>query len=138
MIFTNCAMTVPYFSLMEHDLFLPRLLKHNSSNKYLSFQELMSPPTSMFWTENRIRNAGLYWVENTPEELEAVTKEMLERTKSPSSKMADDELQRRFKALAKACGKKHDGGRPVKAFAHISRDFLQHHADLLEGAEFEV
>lgn len=130
-IFTNCTQTVPYYSLMKYDLFLPRLLKHKSTNKYLSFQELMSPPVAMYWSLKSFLYAGLTWVENTPEELEATTKEMLERTDGdPSSKVSDDDLQRRFKALAETCGVKY-GGRPVKAFAPISRDFLSQHADLL-------
>ena len=81
----------------------------------------------------RIGDAGLHWVDNTLEELEAASKEMLERTNGAlSSTIPDDDLQRRFKAMAETCGLKH-GGRPVKAFASISRDFLARHADLLEG-----
>ncbi len=78
------------------------------------------------------RDAGLHWIENTQEELEAVTKEMLERTTDVGllSKIPDHNLQRRFKALAETCGPKY-GGRPVKAFAPISRDFLERHANLL-------
>ena len=91
----------------------------------------MSPPVSMFSSQKSYRDAGIHWVENTPEELEAVTKEMLERTESSqSSTIPDDDIQRRFKTLAETCGLKY-GGRPVKAFAPISRDFLERHADLL-------
>jgi len=132
-IFTNCINTVPYFSLMEFDLYLPRLLKLKSGNKYLSFQELLSPPISMFWSWKSYRDSGLHWEENTPEELEMATREMLERTAgSISSPKSVDDLQRRFKTQAETCGVKY-GGRPVKAFAPISRDFLVRHADLLEG-----
>ena len=70
------------------------------------------------------RDAGLHWVENTPEELEAATKEMLERTGDGLySTLPDDDPQQHFKDLAEDCGKKYHG-RPVKAFASISRDFL--------------
>ena len=130
MIFTNCTNTAQYFSLMEFYLYLPRLLKLKSGNKYLSFQELL-PPVSMFWSMKSFRDAGLHWLENTPEELEAATKEMLERTVDGStSKMPNDALQRRFKTLAETCSLK-CGGRVMKAFATISRDFLNQHADLL-------
>ena len=91
----------------------------------------MSPPHTMFRKMNSYRKANLHWVENTPEELEAATKEMLERTgEGSSSPIPDDDLQKRFKTLAETCGLKYDGY-PVKAFTPISRDFLEQHRDLL-------
>ena len=91
----------------------------------------MSPPVSNFWSMKSFRDAGLHWLENTPEELEAATEEMLERTVDGStSKMPNDALQQRFKALAETCSLKY-GGRIMNAFAPISRDFLNEHADLL-------
>ena len=91
----------------------------------------MSPPTSMLCLSKSFRNAGLDWVKNTPEELEAVTQEMLERTNCDLPSIIDDELQRRFKALAETCGHNY-GSRTLKAFAPISRDFLERNAYLLE------
>lgn len=130
-IFTNGTCSIQYFSLMEDDLYLPRLLKREASADNLSFHELMSPPVSMFWSMQSFRNAGLHWVENTPKELEVATMEMLERTNgSLPSTIPDDDLQWRFKAVADACGLKY-GSHPAKAFAPISRDFLERHADLL-------
>ena len=46
-IFTNSTSTNVYYSLKENDIFLPRLLKHNKNDKYMSFEEIMSPPVSM-------------------------------------------------------------------------------------------
>ena len=91
----------------------------------------MSPPTSMFCSQKSFRDAGLDWVINTPEELEAVTKEMLERTNCDLPSIIDDDLQSRFKKLAENCGQKY-GGRTVKAFAPISQNFLERYAYLLE------
>jgi len=122
---------VAYYSMRSYDLYLPRWLKKLRTGELLSFMEYISPPISMFLSDKSYRDAGLHWVESTPEELEAVTKEMLERTDdSQSSTIPDDDTQRRFKALAETCGLKH-GGHPVKAFAPISRDFLERHAYLL-------
>ena len=57
---------------------------------------------------------------------------MLERTTdSTSFHKSDDDLQRSFKTLAEACGFKYHG-MPVNAFASISSDFLERHADLLK------
>ena len=122
---------VAYYSMRSYDLYLPRWLKKLQTDELLSFEEYMSPHVSMFLKDKSYREAGLFWVESTPEELEAVTKEMLERTdKSQSSTIPDNDTQRRFKALAEICGLKY-GGHPVKPFAPISRDFLDRHAGLL-------
>ena len=91
----------------------------------------MSPPHAGFHEDDAFKNANLHWVENTPEELEAATKEMLERTgEGSSSPIPDDDLQKRFKTLVETCGLKYDG-RPVKAFTPMSWDFLEQHRDLL-------
>ena len=132
-LFTNISNGVEYFSMRKHDLALLRLLKLKDRNNYLSFQEYLSPPISMFWSMNSFIKAGLHCIENTPEILETATKEMIEQTTySKSYSKSDDELQRRFKAQAEICGLKYDG-RPMNAFAPISRDFLEVHADLLEN-----
>ena len=108
-----------------------RLVKHQENDKYLSFEEYMSPPTSMIWSSDSFLQEGLEWVENTPNELEAATIEMLERTDDNNSSRPDDDLQQRFKIVAEKCGQKY-GGHLVKAFAPISREFLHKHVDLLE------
>ena len=72
------------------------------------------------------------WVENTPNELEAAKQEMVGRTANHSSLVPpDDDLQKRFKAIAKSCGLKHCS-KPVQPFAPISRDFLERHINLLD------
>jgi len=130
-LFTNSNGFVEYYGLRRHHLYLPRWVKKTKSGSLLTFQEYMLPPTSTLCSMKGFRDAGLGWVENTPEELEAATMEMLERTDGglPST-IPDNDLQRRFKALAETCGLKY-GGQAMKAFASISRDFIEHHADLL-------
>jgi len=129
-ILTNCSHFIQYFSLFENDLFLPRFLQHQKNDKYLSFEDYMSPPTTMFGAD-RLLKEGLKSLENTPEELEAVTIEMLKRTEGSDSLNLDDDLQLRFKVLAERCGQKH-GGHLVKAFAPISQEFIHKHANLLD------
>ncbi|MDP6683392.1 MAG: TIGR04372 family glycosyltransferase [Desulfobacterales bacterium] len=122
---------VAYYSMRSYDLYLPRWLKKLQTGELLSFREYMSPPVGMFLSDKSYRDAGLYLVENTPEELEAVTQEMLERTDdNHPSTIPDNDTQRRFKALTETCGLNY-GGRPVKAFAPLSRDFLEKYAELL-------
>ena len=129
-IFTNCSSSVQYFSMVENDLYLPRLLKHRIDNKYLSFEEYMSPPVSMFSSDGKLLNEGLEFIPNTSEELEAATIEMLQRADGKNSLKPDDDLQKRFKSLAENCGFKY-GGNSVKAFAQMSHEFIHKHADLL-------
>jgi putative glycosyltransferase (TIGR04372 family) len=118
--------------MRSRDLYLPRWLKNIQTDELVSFEHYMLPPISNFWSMQHFLDAGLHWIENTPDELEDVTKEMLERIEDDlPSTIDDDDLQRRFKAMAETCGLKY-GGRPVKAFAPISRDFLERHAYLLK------
>ncbi len=128
---TNFLYYCPYFGLTKQDLYLPRLLVNIKTKQTLSIEDCMSPPTSMYFLDNHYLDAGLHWVGNTPEELEAATKEMIERTDGnlPST-ITDEEPQRHFKAMADACGLKY-GSHPAKALAPISQDFLERHANLL-------
>lgn len=129
--FTNCTHSAPYFNMVENDLYLPRLFKYQKNDKYLSFEEYMSPPISMFMSDKKILEEGLEWVVNTPKELEVATIEMLERTNNDVPSLPDDDLQQRFKIVAEKCGQKY-GGHSVKAFAPMSHDFLHKHANLLK------
>jgi putative glycosyltransferase (TIGR04372 family) len=133
-LFTNCTSTLPYFSLKEDDLFLPRLLRHKSSNRYLSFEEIMSPPIATFIFPQSFVDADLYWDENTSDELKAATFEMLEKINKLPLKIMDSNLQRNFKEVAKTSGQKFDGY-PVKAFASISKNFIEKHVALLSETE---
>ncbi len=131
-IFTNFPVFAPYFEMKNFDLYLPRWLKKVQTEKLVSFEDYMSPRITMFYSSKSFRDAGLAWVKNTPEELEAVNKEMLERTNCDlPSRILDDDLQSRFKKLVENSGQKY-GGRTVKAFATISQDFLERNAYLLE------
>ena len=130
---TNCPQSACYYSLRNYDIFLPRLLKNIQTDELVSFEHYMSPRVGTFFQNKHYGEDGLCWVENTPEELEAATQNMLERTSNNSSfHKSDDDLQRSFKMLAETCGFKYHG-RPVKAFASICGDFLERHADLLKN-----
>ncbi len=132
-IMTNFPGFAPYYGMKSHDMFLPRWLKSFKTKKLVTFEDYMSPPTSMLWTMKSFRDAGLEWVENTSEELEATTKEMLDQTSIRQSlKTRDDDLQSQFKVLADKCGQKY-GSHQVKSFTRISQNFLEKHADLLRA-----
>jgi putative glycosyltransferase (TIGR04372 family) len=130
---TNCAHFIQYYSLLEQDLYLPRLLKSKNSKKFFSFEENMSPPLGMFEFK-KLLEEELECLENTPNELEEATIEMLERTGEGSTLESNQNLQKSFKLLAEKCGQKY-GGHEVKAFAPISREFLKKYSDLLETGQ---
>ena len=129
-IITNCTRSVDYFGMVEKDLYLPRLLQHQKNFEYLSFEEYMSPPVSIFVTDKQIFKEGLQWVENSPKELEEVTIQMLERTNNNVPLKSDDDLQQRFKAIAEKCGQKY-GGHSIKGLAPVCHEFLHKHVNLL-------
>ena len=130
-ILTNFPGFVPYYGIRSQDLYLPRWLKNSKTGDLISFEDYMSPPVANFSSEQNFIDANLQWIENTPEELEAVTKEMLLRTdKNISPKIYEDKLQLRFKDLAEACGHKY-GYKKLKAFASISQDFINKYSDLI-------
>ena len=130
-ILTNYPGFVPYYGMRNKDLYVPRWLKNIQTNELISFEEYMSPAVSTIWSEKSFYNAGLHWIENTPEELEVATIEMLERTDpNLSSGITENHLQKKFKTLAEACGYQY-GNNSVKSFASISRDFIEKHSDLL-------
>ena len=65
-IMTNFPGFVPYYEMKNFDLYLPRWLKKVQTEKLVSFEDYMSPPTSMLCSMKGFREAGLDWVENTP------------------------------------------------------------------------
>jgi len=92
----------------------------------------MSLLISRIFSTKRLQNEILAWVENKPEDLEYLSINMSERTDGvPSSKLLDEDLQQMLKNTAEDFGLKY-GCSPVKAFAPISRKYIQNHSDFLE------
>lgn len=82
----------------RHDLFLPKLLKYNESGKLLTFPELFSPPVSLGGSDffyNKVIDVSP--IDNTPEELEALVIEMMDRLDGKQKySSAEEGLQKRF------------------------------------------
>jgi hypothetical protein len=84
----------------------------------------------MISTMDQFKQTELQWIENTPEELEAVTIEMLERTGSSGLvRMSKSERQKQFRVEAKESGQKY-GIHAAEAFGEISDSFLERHPKL--------
>lgn len=124
-LFTNFPLFEPlHFS--SRDLHLYRRIYEKSSQHFLSFKQVFSPPF-FYCSENKVvYERGLDFMKNSPEEIRAATEEMIERAdKSVVYSVQDDELQRRFRELL------------PKTYAgfttRVARQFLRENSALLDG-----
>ena len=124
-ILTNSTQTVPYFSMTERDIFLPRMLKDNLSNEPVGFRSLMSGTRNLISSDKVFENVGVSWMQNSPEEICDAVEEMLGafgpqgfQYKAPSKEQQDFNVQ-----LAKLC----DADLPIKlkALGRISNNFFK-------------
>lgn len=85
----------------NQDLFIPKLLKHNKNNDPLTFQELFSPPICSGGSDffyNYI--ADVTPIDNTPEEIESLVLEMMDRLDGKQTYTSKEEaLQSQFKQM---------------------------------------
>jgi putative glycosyltransferase (TIGR04372 family) len=124
-----CALTnwvsdaLPVYS--RSDVFIPKLLWSEEATRYLSFEESL---------ERGIRNLGycavrlsercLRPVDNSPEEIVDLVREMFEMVEGRCASTAEDNRrQGEYRDIARQCG--------LVGFARIGRSFLRKHARLL-------
>lgn len=106
------------------DIFIPKLLFDQSSNRTLSFAEMLSPPIVECERGGFFIEKGLGFIDNTSEEIAAATVEMLDKLNGGVIYSSEDEiLQQRFQSLLN----------PIfgKFLTRISRQFLENHKELL-------
>jgi putative glycosyltransferase (TIGR04372 family) len=127
-IFTNSAFPMPYYSLKSNDLYLPKLIKKKSTNKFQTFKEIMSFPSILYQGEEAFKEQGLSFIENSSEEIDLSVKEMMEVNFS-SNKINLTNEQVNFKNIVEININKHNNS--VEAFARCSKNFLEKHPNLL-------
>ena len=82
------------------DLFIPKKMWSEKEHRFLTFKEMIQNPVLNFMSARDFDNAGLRFIENSPEEILAVTREMNERIDGAWLTTAEDEqLQRLFISL---------------------------------------
>ncbi|MBI3490403.1 MAG: TIGR04372 family glycosyltransferase [Acidobacteria bacterium] len=115
----------------SQDTFIPKLCWSESQQRYLTFEELMAPPVSTAVLQHQYDQLGLRPIENTPEEIEDLIVEALDRLDGVAvDSEGDAERQERFRQLTAACGTLVGlDNTPVNC--RIGRDFLRKHAALL-------
>lgn len=118
---------IGYRSWYGADLALPKLYWSTREKRYLTFAEALSSPVGFTHMLEPLRDRGIELVDNTAEQLEAVTVEMIDRLDGTAGYTADDlELQRRYDSFEPPL--RH---RRPPAGARIGRDFLREYRDLL-------
>ena len=128
-ILSNLTSSLPYYSLKKNDLYLPRLIKKISNNENIKLEQTMSTPTSLYGDKpNTHQFAGLYWVENSADDIDLAVKEMLENLKLSFKNYVPTEEQLQFKKIAKKSSL--DYANSLEAFASCSKYFLSNHKNL--------
>jgi putative glycosyltransferase (TIGR04372 family) len=79
------------------DLFIPKRLWQRGERRFLTFRQMLDATANMLPTSEYFKTLGIESVENTPDEITALTIEMDERLKGTwQTTEEDEELQRRF------------------------------------------
>lgn len=104
------------------DLMIPKLMRSKSSGELLDFEAMFTDPVGVIqFVADYPKDLEI--IENTPDEIRAVTIEMLDRLDGATYSKADDLLQERYFELALRKGS-YRGSR-------IGRDFLANYSHLL-------
>jgi len=129
-VYTNGAPPGGIAGWRKGDLFIPKRLWSVDKKRFLTFSEILSSGMDWFMSAKDYREACVELVENTPEEILAVVKEMCRRLdRSWVTSEDDEELQSRYRALFSSKNKCY--GFPSR----IGTDFLRQNSNLLNGAK---
>ncbi|MBL4759663.1 MAG: TIGR04372 family glycosyltransferase [Mariprofundaceae bacterium] len=125
--------------LSKYDLFLPKLLKIRDDGALLKFDKLFSSPVNHGGTDyffDNVINADP--IDNTPEELEALVLEMMDRLDGTAIYTDEEEdLQKQFKDMT-AEVETLPGLPGVPLNARMGQYYLNKHQRLLTGEEAPV
>ncbi|MBI1778616.1 MAG: TIGR04372 family glycosyltransferase [Proteobacteria bacterium] len=114
--------------LSTKDLFMPKLARGKREGRLLSFAECMNEPVGYASHAGVLLRHGLTLIDNTAEEIEELTAEMLDRLDGTARSSEEDEaLQARHLDLSLTRSNWGTNSR-------IGRDFLRRHANLLEAS----
>jgi len=118
------SVVMPYF---PDDIGIPKLVYSQAENRYLRFSEIFESPVGNFRWDHQFEEANLCCTDNTPEDVNALLLEMLDRIDGRLTYTGEDNvLQERFKSLM---GPAHYS---YGSAARIGRDFLGKYSRLLD------
>lgn len=127
----SCGMAnqAPLSTLLKfgpNDVAIPKLLWSEESNRYLSFREIFDSEIANFRFTSLYQLHGIRLVENSPEEVRDLALEMHQASVGRAVyTAADEDLQRRFKALMRP------GHYSYGGVTRVGRDFLRKYEYLL-------
>lgn len=118
---------VEYRALGRRDIFLPKLIYSREKDRVLTFREIFESEVRYFDNARQFEKWGLEPLENSPEDILAVTKEMNERLDGRFTYTDEDEaLQMRFRSLV------HTDPGNCGHLPRVGAKFLTAHRDLLD------
>jgi putative glycosyltransferase (TIGR04372 family) len=124
---TNQAPMSVVLPIGDADVGIPKLTWDDEHGRILTFPEILGSPAGNFRFQELYTQAGLRPLENAPEDIADLTREMLQRTAGDFEVTPEDEvLQQAFKDLL-APGHYSHG-----AMSRVGRDFLRRYRHLLE------
>ena len=130
-VMTNGMPAHMIYDLSGQDLYLFKNCWSLSEDKQLNTRSLFSPPVMTASSQYRYGALGLRVEDNTPEEINEVVIEMLERLDhGPEYSEQDERLQQQFRALARECIAPY-ANQDVGPYVRIGKDFLSRHASHL-------
>ena len=117
----------------NHDLFIPKLFHSRELGRLLTMAEILEhADTACGFQTSQLDALGLDAIDNTPEEIEAVVCEMIERldgiaTAPATREEAAQQRLREFRQIDAAIGR----GPIMAGKSRMGRDFLQRHGSAL-------
>jgi putative glycosyltransferase (TIGR04372 family) len=108
------------------DVCIPKLLRLKSTREFIPFPAILDTKVGDFRVDLQYETAAIEWMDNTPNDILGLGKEMLEISEGKVVYTEEDErLQQRFKALLKP------GHYMYGSAGRIGREFLRKHQALL-------
>lgn len=122
----NAPMGIRMYS--QQDIYIPKMYWCVKEERYLNFAQAMAPPLGLAFSNEGFVALDIKLVDNTPEEINDLVGEMLERVDATIDYGDEDErLQSRFNKLAEAF--------KCYGISRIGRDFLKKYAWLLPNSD---
>lgn len=113
------------------DIVIPKLYRSDPEGRLLTHAEAIRPPVGFCHLSEYLASLGIRAIDNTPEELEDVVVEMLDRLDGVARYTAEDErMQERLDAMEPPVGYRVPPGG-----SRFGRDFLRKHAHVFDAKQ---
>lgn len=121
------ANMIPLFTIpiTPKDLFIPKLLKRNNEDRFLTFQEIADLGAGDFFRAEQFQEHGLEIIDNTEDEIADLCMEMLDRLDGVPTPLSGRTLQNAFRNFV------HTRHPEFSGCSDISYRFLKRHPYLL-------